>query len=349
MAFKTVESELPRDRWGRPLISPPDGGEAVAYQRVTTFVKVLEDTFHLSRWQQRMVALGMANRRDLILAATAITNPDNAMQKRNLNDIAQSAIEAAKGKAAATTGTALHSFTERIDRGEDTSNVPEEFVADLAAYAEIIKPFEILAIEGFCVIDSLRVGGSYDRILAFTAEGLDGYAAAHTGARLAYPDGVEVLAGDAVIGDLKTGKSVDFGGGAIAMQLGTYANAVDYSHALGTRSPLAGNPSKKWAIVIHLPAGKGHATLVWFDVEAGFNIARDVATQVHAWRKRKDLSFAFVMSTTAPTSTLSIPEQIAEAPSPAAVRALYARHLSLWTPGLTSLAAARVKALEAAK
>ena len=24
--FKTVESELPRDRWGRPLITPPSGG-----------------------------------------------------------------------------------------------------------------------------------------------------------------------------------------------------------------------------------------------------------------------------------------------------------------------------------
>lgn len=346
--FTTVAAELPRDRWGRPLISPPDGGEAVAYQRVTTFVKVLEDTFHLSRWQQRMVALGMANRRDLVLAATAITNPDNAMQKRNLNDIAKSAIDAAKGHAAATTGTALHSFTERIDRGEDVSNIPDEFAADLAAYAAIIVPFEILAIEGFCVIDELRVGGSYDRILRFTFEGLKAYEASH-GARLCYPDGVEVDANDAVIGDLKTGKSVDFGGGAIAMQLGTYANAVDYSHTLGTRSPLAGNPSRKWAVVIHLPAGKGHAQLVWFDVEAGFNAARDIATQVHAWRKRKDISFPFAMTPSAPRSASSLVEQIAAATSPAAVRAVYAANSTVWTPGLTTLAAARVAELEVSK
>ena len=56
----TVVSELPRDRWGRPLITPPDGTTPVPYTRVTTFAKAVEDTYHLGRWAERMVALGMA-------------------------------------------------------------------------------------------------------------------------------------------------------------------------------------------------------------------------------------------------------------------------------------------------
>ena len=85
--FKTVSSELPRDRWGRPLITPPEGGDPVAYQRVTTFVGALEDTYHLGQWQIRMAVLGTARRRDIQVAAAAITDPKDRYQKRTLNDL----------------------------------------------------------------------------------------------------------------------------------------------------------------------------------------------------------------------------------------------------------------------
>lgn len=343
--FSTVTSELPRDRWGRPLITPPEGGDPVAYQRVTTFVKCLDDTYHLTQWQKRMVALGMASRRDLVLATVAISDPDDRNQKKTLNGIAESAVEAAKGHARATTGTALHSFSERIDRGEPIGdNVPEEYLADLAVYAKIVRYFEIVAIEGFCVVDEYRVGGSYDRILRFTAEGLDLFER-EQGHRLAFPDGVEVVPGDTVIGDLKTGKSIDFGIGAIAMQLGTYANAEDYDHTLGSRTPLAGNPRKDWAVVIHLPAGTGRASLVWVDIAAGWETASTVAPLVHAWRKRKDLSYAFAADSAVVSAGPSLVEQIHAATSAEALRALYAMNADKWTPGLTALSKERIAAL----
>lgn len=345
--FSTVATELPRDRWGRPLITPPEGGEPVAYQRVTTFVKALDDTFFLEQWKCRMVALGMASRRDLTLSAAAISDPDDQYQKRTLNQIAKNAIEAAKGSAAATTGTALHSFSERVDRGEDLGeHVPEEYVADLAVYGSVMRFFEIVAIEGFCVVDDLRIGGSYDRILRFTEAGLDELAAVK-GYRLAYPDGVEVKPGDTVIGDLKTGKSISFGIGAIAMQLGAYANGLDYDHTLGTRAPLQGNPRKDWAIVMHLPAGKGKAELVFVDIASGFATAKAVVPLVHAWRKRKDLSYSFLAESAAPALGESLVALIAAATDEDAVRALYLANAHRWTPGLTSLAKERIAALVA--
>jgi hypothetical protein len=337
--FSTVASELPRDRWGRPLITPPEGGEAVAYMRVTTFVGCLEDTYHLNLWSQRMVVLGMADRADLRLAAMAISDPDDRFAKRTLNDIAKSAKNAAAGDAKATIGTALHSYTERIDKGEPLGNVPEEYVPDLNAYREITKGLESAGIEGFCVNDGLRVGGSYDRIYRFTPEFLAAYEAKN-GKRLMTPDGDWVEPGDAVIGDVKTG-NVDLGMGKICMQLGVYANSEDYDHTIGSRTPLVGNPSKDWGVVVHLPAGQGAARLIWADISSGYAVASTLARGVHDWRKRKDLAHDFASVTVGRAPAASLVDLIKAAPSYDALIALYVQNASSWTPGLTDLASKR--------
>lgn len=346
--FSTVVAELPRDRWGRPLITPPDGGTPEAYMRVTTFVKALDDTFHLERWKMRMVALGMAARRDLVLATLALRDPEAQNDKRTLNQLADNAIEAAKGTARATTGTALHSFSERVDLGEPLGDVPDEYVADLDVYREIVRYLgKPLAMEGFCVVDSLRVGGSYDRVWEFTAEGLALFEA-HHGRRLCYPDGSEVQPGDAIIGDLKTGKSIDFGIGAIAMQLATYANAEDYDHTLGTRTPVPVT-RRDWGVVIHLPAGTGRAELVFVDLAAGWDTVSTVVPHVHSWRKRKDLAYPFASSTSSTPRALSLVEQLHAAATEEELRTLWQANNLVWTPGLTSLAKERIAALRGAK
>ncbi|GAA0627424.1 hypothetical protein HPO96_37045 [Kribbella sandramycini] len=353
--FSTPQAELPRDRWGRPLITPPEGGEPIAYTRCTTFVGCLEDTYHLGLWQLRMAVLGMSRRKDLILAASAIDDPTDQYQKRKLNDIAKAAKDAAAGDAAANTGTAIHSLTERIDKGEGLGEfIPEEYLPDLKAYADITNGLEFLGIEGFCVRDDLRVGGTYDRILGFTEEFLDVYHTKH-GDVLRYPGrdaegrlvpnaGDPVQPGDAVIGDVKTGH-VDLGAGKIAMQLGVYANSEDYDHSLGARSPLPGNPSKDWGVVIHLPAGTGTARLLWFDIRAGFEAASSLAVGVHAWRKRKDLTHAFASAQSNVKPGPTLVEQIAAAKSPDALRVLFSMNERTWTPGLTALAKARIAEL----
>ena len=331
MAFTPAQTELPRDRWGRPLITPPEGGEPVAYQRVTTFVGPLEDTYNLSIWSQTMVALGMSRRKDLVLAACAITDPKDQYQKRTLKAIAKQASEAANSGSAAAIGTALHALSEQIDSGTlDMATVPEDYVPDLVAYERIMQPFGVVAMEGFCVVDDLRVGGSYDRILRLPAGGL------------VTPDG-ETLEG-CVIGDLKTG-NVDWGIGKIAMQLGVYANGIDYNHVLGTRTPLQGDPSKKWAIIVHLPAGTGTARLLWVDIEAGYETARTLAVGVHAWRKRKDLSQVFATEAVTAPSGPTLVEQINDAKDYEALKAIHAANVRRWTPGLTALASEKTAAL----
>ena len=113
-----------------------------------------------------MVARGMATSRDLQLGAAA-ADPQDKSGKRTLDEIADRAIERANGTAAATTGTALHSFTEKIDRDEPLGYVPEEYLPDLEAYRRLMaeQSVGVLAIERFCVLDAYRIGGTYDRLL----------------------------------------------------------------------------------------------------------------------------------------------------------------------------------------
>lgn len=343
--FQTVPSELPRDRWGRPLITPPYGGDPVAYTRVTTFVGALEDTYHLSMWSQRMVALGMARAPWLVTAASAITDPKDKHQKRNLDGIAKQAREVAGGGAAAATGTALHSMTEQIDSGHEPQNVPEAHLADLEVYRKIMRYFRPVKMEGFTVNDELQVGGSYDRVLEVTQDGLDAFF--YDYARdMTLPDGRRVCPGDHFIGDLKTGNT-EFGIGKIAMQLGVYANSKDYDHTLGTRTDLPGNPSKDWGIVIALPAGTGQVELKWVDLASGYEAARDLAREVHAWRKRRDLSHTFAATSVAPVLAPNLLEQISTAESRDALLLLHELNKARWTPGLTSAAKARIAELGA--
>lgn len=334
------DAELPRDRWGRPLITPPEGGEPVAYRRVTTFAGALDDSYHLNKWKARMVARGMATAPDL-QAGAAAANPQDKSGKRTLDEIAERALERANGTAAATLGTARHSMTEKIDRNEPLGYVPEDARADLDAYRTIMAPFTVLAIEGFCVLDEYRIGGTYDRILD-----LGGNAKA--------PDGTFPRI---VIGDVKTG-GIDFAAGKIGMQLAAYSRSLNYDHRDGSRTPLhpvdewvgtspAPTVSQTWGVVIHLPVNTGTASLHWIDLAAGAR-GLDVARDVLAYRDNaRNLLTKFAAVTTAATPPLTIAEQIRNAPSRAALEALWRTHEASWTPGLTSLSLDRVQALEA--
>ena len=302
----TVTPDIDRDRYGRPMIVPPGGGKKVAYRRCTTFVGVLEDTYNLSRWQQRNVALGLADRPDLLLSVAAHRD-----DKDKLNRICEDAAEAAKSSAAATTGTAVHALTEIVDRGLDLPVIPDGAAADLAAYRKATAGIEWLAIETGIVVDDLKVHGTPDRI-----------------GRL--PDGRVVVL------DLKTG-SVDFGMGKIAQQLAMYSRGVFYDHVGARRTPMPDGLDQDVAVVIHLPAGSGRCELLEVDIAAGWEGVQ-IAAQVWAWRSRKGLS--------RPLATgFDLLGLIDLAATPDDVRALWGAHKDAWTEAHTAAAKARIDSL----
>lgn len=307
--FTGPTKDVPRDRWGRPMLPPPQplGAKPIAYTRATTVAKALDDTAGLMLWKQRMTLLGLVARRDLLIAAAA-TSPEDS---KALNRLATEAADAGGATAAATTGTALHAFTERLDRGMDVGHVPAEHVGDLDAYQQLARDvgWRVRAVEQFTALDPYRVAGTADRVLE--------------------------IGGRWYIADLKTGSSVGFHH-AWAIQFAIYAHAIPFDIEHMRRVPWERTPELDRALVIHLPAGKGRASAHWIDIAAGWDAFR-LAMQARTWLARKDLLTPY----TAPGQDPLL-AAIEQAPTVDALHALWTQHRDDgWTPAHTRAAAAR--------
>lgn len=259
MTQQTMESpppEIKRDAWGRPYVIPPTGGRPVPYTRATTLADTLDDRYNLELWKLRQCAIGLAARPDL-LALVGAQRDDKAA----LNRICEDALDASASGERANKGTALHSFTEQIDRGLEPFGVPATMVADLARYVEVTGRYTIRGIEEFVVCDEIKVAGTFDRIYE--------------------------LDGKRYVGDLKTGDgAVTYGQSSIAVQLAVYAHSQRYDPRTGERSPL--DVDQEVAIVVHLPAESGSVELYEVDIRAGWE-AVEHSLFARKWRKRKDL------------------------------------------------------------
>lgn len=333
----SVPVEVPRDRWQRPLVVPPDGGREVAYTRCTTFVGVLEDRFKLGQWEQRQVAIGLSLRHDLLLAAAAHRNDRNELDR-----ICTQAREAAKASAGATTGTALHRLAQDLDQGMTLDDLPASAQRDLDAYAEATKRLTPLLVERFTVVDDLRVGGTPDRVVEVDLPGWH----------------------KPVIADIKTG-NIDYGMGKIAMQLAVYAHGLLYDPTTHERTALP-NVDLDRAIVVHLPAGSGTCELVEVDIARGWQAVTELCGRVRAWRKLRfaDLARRIEIvgdeAAAAPSAvpsdakqlghTSDVPDaftrsnladKIAEATSVERLTDLWREHAHEWGPEHTELAKAR--------
>lgn len=328
MTIVTPPPAIDRDRYGRPLVTPPNGGKPVAYSRCTSYIDVLEDKFNLQKWMQRMVALGLASRPDLLLSVAAHKD-----DKGQLDRICTDAREAAAASAAATTGTALHALTELVDRGETLPFLPDQAQADLDSYRLATGDLAHVLIEQFCVLDTLKIGGTPDRVVEY--------------------EGIRYIA------DIKTG-SIEWGTLKIAMQLAVYSRSKTYDIASRKRGLHEADTSR--GIIIHTPAGQGTTSLHWVDLEAGW-YAVQVAKDVREKRalKFKDLTEPFGQSlqlsgVKAPGSSgntamlrekADIATAIRACTDADAVRTLWQTYEALWNEDLTKIAVAHINDLPA--
>lgn len=252
----TAPVEVPRDRYGRPLITPPDGGEPVAYTRVSTLAKALDDLNNLMAWKQRKVIEGVLRRPDLLTRASgAIANGDPDTDwptKRALNDVCRDACEAAGASKGSSAGTGFHSLTEAIDRGEEPLFVTDADRLRLDAYRAATGHLEHLDIETFVVNDTVRAAGTFDRLVRC-------------------PDGAVRVA------DLKSGKSEADYPLATTLQISIYANGLRYDPATGERSPLHPDLDLTRGLLIHLPPTGGCA-IFELDLTVGWQAAQCAAS-----------------------------------------------------------------------
>lgn len=282
-AIPEVPDKIKRDRWDRPLVKQSDGSE-IAYTRASTLGKAIEDDYHLNLWKQRCVAFGMSRRKDLVAAAASIKTNEGDDRKA-LQEVCEKAHEAARGDEGANIGTALHLLSERRDKGEDLSYLPDIMLEAMDAYAECMKYVRVLATEVFVVCDELETAGSFDRVVELLVDLEFNY----DGATTVLPRGTILVL------DLKTGKlaSAKYWGAGYGAQQTVYANGVPYgpegrlkwSEVLGEDV----EPSKDWALILHVPGDSpSDAGFVLVDLELGAEMA-GLAKEIKDIRKRKGL------------------------------------------------------------
>jgi len=156
---------LKNGRYWLPPVNDPTA-KRIGWTRATTLVKTVSDMFLIDRYHQREIMIGLAQREDLYDLVCA-TNFDD---KKALNDLAETVLEAARsgrGYAGSEVGTAFHSATERLDRG-DPHGLRSKWEAKLKAYQErmALAGFTMnpLWMERRVICERYQVAGTFDRI-----------------------------------------------------------------------------------------------------------------------------------------------------------------------------------------
>lgn len=287
-----------RDRWGRPLILQPDGSSE-PYIRASTMAGALDDKTALGDWKARMTGRGVAISPDLQAGFAAIPDMDSKEGKATANELAEQARERAGANRKRVMGTAIHSFTEVIDRGGTPEHVPQDLHAVLRNYMSATAGVRWLAFEQFVVVDSVRVAGTADRIGVREGE---------------LPR----------VWDIKTGR-IDYGHLKFAVQLALYAHGQLYNPATGARRPW---PQVDLSIghILHVDPVSGEVQSYDVDLLKGWE-AVQAARMVYDMRKDRD-----IMRPSSPAGTKTIMRQLAACRTLEQLSALYKATGKQWEP-----------------
>lgn len=291
------QPEPKRDQWGRYLLPHPvhglysDGKDKPnrrnGWMRATTFAKLAADTFSLTRYNERLTLLGATLRPDVVaLAHGKHVKRDN----KELNRLVTEVKETAGAKVAANIGTAVHSFTERVDAGTmKVDDVPESYRQHVESYLKVLAENGLEPVPGLIERTTLVdewgkvIVGTFDRVLYHRASGTY------------------------LIGDLKTGETLDWGKMEIAVQLALYAHGINaygvfdwntdtwqpsgsYGDSIETGPWSVPKVRTDFGVVMHLPIqgpNAGVCTLRRVNLAAGWDAAATSAS-VDTSRKRDD-------------------------------------------------------------
>ena len=272
---------------GRYKLPDPDTGQDTLFTRVSTIAKMLEDTYHLDQWKDRMLAKGLAMRPDLVMLAGATPLED----KRTFTDLTRSSRDTAGGSEGANHGTAFHSLTELVDRGQPTpQGTHPDNVKRLELYKQRLEEWQLQVIPGWMERVVLnrehRIVGRTDRALfAQNMSLLLNETYRLVGPEAPPPPIVPPTA--SIIGDVKSQKSMDFGCMAIAMQLAIYAHAdLVWNEETGQWDEPDVELNQDVAVVMHVPSDRIAADIHVIDIARGWELVQ-MAMDIRAARKEK--------------------------------------------------------------
>lgn len=248
---KVADAKRPEAKRGRYSLPNPENGKSKSWQRVTRFVGQFEDQYHLELWKQRNVIKGTAMLAEAGRVSTSdLAKRDVKLDRERLNNIADAAQDVAEAYKMADEGTALHKSTELADyAGGDLNRVPEHHRAKVRMYLDALATHGITVvpdmIERVTVSAKYGCAGKFDRIY-------------------------RLCEGSYVIGDLKTGDSLDLSFPHIAAQLEAYENGIN-THGIfdGQRYDESIKVRTDFGIVVHLPSTRDEVTIYVVDLDEG--------------------------------------------------------------------------------
>jgi hypothetical protein len=263
----SVTVDFDRDRWGRPLVTDPEGKamKPLPYQRPSSLGKVLSDDSALTQWKLRQVAYGLGGNPHLQGLLATVRDPQQERDK--LNDIVTRALDSAGSNQAADYGTTVHACVNTMLEGGDV----ERFTAGVREYAD--KALMLMHDSGFTpllseqavVNDELQAAGTFDL--------------------LAHNSQYEVF-----VFDLKTSKehAPKYSALSWAVQFACYAYSENlYDLDRWQRIEWDTPPSLTVAYALHVPSDNlDAASIVPVDIEQGYRAAL-LANTVKKARKHK--------------------------------------------------------------
>lgn len=277
------DDQIPRDRYGRYLLPHPETGKGQAWTRVTTLAGALKDRYGLERWDWRNIVWGMGQRPSLFAQAAAAKLTDT----KTLDKIGDRAKEAADAHAGADLGSALHTFAERVDRGEEFE-IAAPFEADIRAYRTALDMAGISTAVGWierviCVPDLhvpesgvYGVCGTLDRVSNAMEWRLPRIGDIKSASDKEKPDGK-------VVDPITT-----YGMQDIPLQLAMYAHGTHWWDIANEQWVEMPPLDQETAMLYHIPAGLGQCRIYEIDIAAGWEAVK-LALDIRAWRKRKGL------------------------------------------------------------
>lgn len=314
----------PMDQHDRYLLPDPSGQREgrVPFTRASTVKRRVQNTESLTIWNEIMLAKGIAIAPDLIalIASTPLGAPGS-------RDILLEATEQAKvragGRASANLGSALHAFTEQIDKGEALEDVlervPDALKADVQAYADMLTRYGLTPVpelvERIVVNQKLQTGLKWDGSPGTRKDAAAGVAARFDRMyRWTDPEGRTWL----IPGDLKTGKNaVKYGALETCVQEAIAARAdllwnedtETYEDMPGDSVHDGGQLRTDFGLLIHLPVGTGTCEPEELDLELGWELAQ-LAVRLMIVDKAKDHCHQ-------PFSARNFPQRFVQAPEDA--------------------------------
>lgn len=256
---------------GAPMVTDKDGKNQ-RLSRPSGWGKMLDDENALVNWKLNTAAKGVAGDSSLQAEWVAVKDDD----RQGMAGLREKSIQAGRGNQAADTGTALHAMSERWEDPDDDFKPTGKYKKSLAAMSYEMERIGIKSerMEYTVVNMEYRAAGTCDRLYRLTKD-------------LVTPKGTTLPAGTLVIGDLKTGKTLDFSLPGYHVQMALYAlgEFYDVENDLFLPTP---EVDTDWGLLVHMPAsgeGEGTCQILWCDLDVG-NYGAYLVNEIKDWRRK---------------------------------------------------------------